>query len=305
MTLYASTDGENYSSLGSVYMPASPQDPAKFTYTFRLSEILKARYIRLSFSRQEMGWFFIDEISAYAYSADYEPEQDTVAQYYGDPTIETSEPSYWPESDADNNETINLALGVENIYVQHFSELEPEDAVASLNTPDPAVLTDGTHAGVSWDSSDVFRMTRGDGRRITLDLGHISAVERVEFDMLILTAWGVYPVGEVGVLVSENGTDWQSVATVWVDYGDATSEMLSFTADLGGVRPCPLCVPADADQGALRYERDRGLRDQVCARYRTARRTRALLGKRSERPLSRSRGLRRYRKHPLHADLPR
>lgn len=236
VTLYASTDGENYSSLGSVYMPASPQDPAKFTYTFRLSEILKARYIRLSFSRQEMGWFFIDEISAYAYSADYEPEQDTVAQYYGDPTIETSEPSYWPESDADYNETINLALGVENIYVQHFSELEPEDAVASLNTPDPAVLTDGTHAGVSWDSSDVFRMTRGDGRRITLDLGHISAVERVEFDMLILTAWGVYPVGEVGVLVSENGTDWQSVATVWVDYGDATSEMLSFTADLGGVR---------------------------------------------------------------------
>ena len=110
--------------------------------------------------------------------------------------------------------------------------------------------------GVSWDSSDVFRMTRGDGRRITLDLGHISAVERVEFDMLILTAWGVYPVGEVGVLVSENGTDWQSVATVWVDYGDATSEMLSFTADLGGVRRARDCVPADADQGALRYERD-------------------------------------------------
>lgn len=236
VTLYASADGESYTSLGAVYMPASPQDPAKFTYAFRLDETLKARYIRLAFSKQEAGWFFIDEISAYAYSADNAPEQGTVAQYYGDPTVPASEPSYWPETDADYDETLNLALGAEHIYVQHFSELEPEDAVPSLNTPDPAVLIDGTRAGVSWSGADTFRMTRGDGRRITIDLGHISAVERVAFDLLILTAWGVYPVGEVGVLVSENGADWQSVATVWVDYGDKTAEMLRFTADLGGVR---------------------------------------------------------------------
>ena len=236
VTLYASADGESYTSLGAVYMPASPQDPAKFTYAFRLDETLKARYIRLAFSKQEAGWFFIDEISAYAYSADNAPEQGTVAQYYGDPTVPASEPSYWPETDADYDETLNLALGAEHIYVQHFSELEPKDAVSSLNTPDPSILTDGTRVGASWDSADTFRMTRGDGRRITIDLGHISAVERVAFDLLILTAWGVYPVGEVGVLVSENGADWQSVATVWVDYGDKTAEMLRFTADLGGVR---------------------------------------------------------------------
>lgn len=193
VTLYASADGESYTSLGAVYMPASPQDPAKFTYAFRLDETLKARYIRLAFSKQEAGWFFIDEISAYAYSADNAPEQGTVAQYYGDPTVPAAEPSYWPETDADYDETLNLALGAEHIYVQHFSELEPEDAVPSLNTPDPAVLIDGTRAGVSWSGADTFRMTRGDGRRITIDLGHISAVERVAFDLLILTSWGVYP----------------------------------------------------------------------------------------------------------------
>ena len=107
-------------------MPASPQDPAKFTYAFRLDETLKARYIRLAFSKQEAGWFFIDEISAYAYSADNAPEQGTVAQYYGDPTVPAAEPSYWPETDADYDETLNLALGAEHIYVQHFSELEPD-----------------------------------------------------------------------------------------------------------------------------------------------------------------------------------
>lgn len=118
-------------------MPASPQDPAKFTYAFRLDETLKARYIRLAFSKQEAGWFFIDEISAYAYSADNAPEQGTVAQYYGDPTVPAAEPSYWPETDADYDETLNLALGAEHIYVQHFSELEPEDAVPSHQHPDP------------------------------------------------------------------------------------------------------------------------------------------------------------------------
>ncbi|MFR5866058.1 MAG: hypothetical protein ACLUFV_13470 [Acutalibacteraceae bacterium] len=143
-SLYASADGESYTSLGAVYMPASPQDPAKFTYAFRLDETLKARYIRLAFSKQEAGWFFIDEISAYAYSADNAPEQGTVAQYYGDPTVPASEPSYWPETDADYDETLNLALGAEHIYVQHFSELEPRTPFPR-STPRP-LHPDGRHA---------------------------------------------------------------------------------------------------------------------------------------------------------------
>ncbi len=234
-TLYASADGEEYTSIGVVYTPKTLGESTKYTFAFHLSQALKARYIRIMFSSQESGWFFIDEITAKAYSDDFEQQDTDAVNYYGDATIPFSQASYWDKNENDYNKRINLALCAEKIYVSHFSSIPVSDAVDSGNTLDVSVLTDGKKAAASWDSNGMFRMTRGDGRRITIDLGHISAVDTVKFDMLVQTDWGVLPINEISVGISENGTDWQAVSSVKTDVGNTTLAMLEFTANLGAV----------------------------------------------------------------------
>ena len=48
-TLYASTDGDEYTSLGTIYTPTTLSECEKYTYAFHLNQALKARYIRISF----------------------------------------------------------------------------------------------------------------------------------------------------------------------------------------------------------------------------------------------------------------
>lgn len=234
-TLYASVDGEEYTSIGVVYTPKTLGETTKYTFSFHLSQSLKARYIRIAFSAQASGWFFIDEITGKAYSDDFKQQDDDAVNYYGDATVPFSQASYWDKDESDYNDRINLALCVEKIYVSHFSSIPASNAVDGGNTIDVSVLTDGKRAAASWDSDGMFRMTRGDGRRITIDLCHISAVDTVKFDMLVQTDWGVLPIDEVSVGVSENGVDWQAVASVKIDAENKTKAMLELTADLGAV----------------------------------------------------------------------
>lgn len=229
-TLYASADGEEYTKLGTVYTPTKLSASEKYTYSFHLGSTLAARYIRISFTSQESGWFFIDEITAKAYSSDYQSDTTDSKSYYGNSDIPFAEPSYW---DAPGEEYINLALGAPRVYVSSFSAIPSSDANEECNTSDASLLVDGSKANATWDDKKMFRMTRGDGRRITVDLGHISAVDKVCFDMLVQTDWGVFPVGEVAVGISEDGVNWQSVASVKVDAGGKTSGRLNLTAELG------------------------------------------------------------------------
>lgn len=234
--IYASVDGTEYTKLGTIYTPTTLGDTAcKYTYAFHFDKALKARYIRLLFSSQECGWFFIDEITAKAYSSDFEASSGDAVNYYGDADIPFAEPSYWDDSEADLNERINLALKAPKVYVSHFSAIVDSSADDTGNTKDTSLLVDGKKASATWNDKLMFRMTRGDGRRITIDLGHISAIEEVRFDMLLQAEWGVMPVGEVGISISADGKNWQAVSSVKVDSEGKTSGMLKLTAELGAV----------------------------------------------------------------------
>lgn len=218
VTLYASEDGEEYIKLGTLLKPDGLNSVVKYTYSFKLQESVGIRYLRIVFSGLENVWFFIDEISAYSYSEENEPPAGTVNDYYGDEPLTETEPVYWPETDPDYDKTINLSASNAEVYVYALSAFEEADAENAQNTLDPSVLTDGVYSSPSWTGNGVFRMTRGDGREIVLDLGKISTVESVDFDLFYYVSWGIYPPDYVGVSVSENGVDWQGIATVRVTY---------------------------------------------------------------------------------------
>lgn len=108
--IYASVDGTEYTKLGTIFTPTTLGDTAcKYTYAFHFDKTLKARYIRLLFSSQECGWFFIDEITAKAYSSDFEAEGFEDCKSYGF-DISCLQPNYSFMSVPDDDRLDSAAL---------------------------------------------------------------------------------------------------------------------------------------------------------------------------------------------------
>jgi hypothetical protein len=229
--LFTSEDGKNYTRLGRVYMPSDVSETQKYVYVFRLQGVINTQYIQIKYGNPEKGFVFIDEVAAYVYDGGGS-EVTQVSDYY-EPFTPDANKTYWDEKEADYATKQNLAVG-KKFSIISFSSIDSTNAVEKQNSlPSNGVLTDGTYAEYAgWDRADVFRFTQGDGRQIIIDLEKICAVSEVKGDFLQQAVWGIRLPEAVGVSVSENGTDWQGVATV-----DITSEnkddikLVKFTAD--------------------------------------------------------------------------
>lgn len=232
LDVFVSKDGEKYIQVGRMFKPDDVSETQKYTYVFRFQGVISAQYIQIRYGSPESGFVFIDEIAAYVYDGGGN-DVTQVSDYYEPFTPDTNS-TYWDESEADYATRQNLALG-KKVSIISFSSFDSTNAIDKQNSkPDNGVLTDGKYAEyASWAGTDVFRFTQGDGRQIIIDLEKISAVSQVKGDFLQQTVWGVRLPEAVGISVSENGVDWQGVATVDITT-DNTSEIkfVPFTADL-------------------------------------------------------------------------
>ena len=62
-----STDGENFSWIGSVLAPAEVSGTEAYPFTLRLAGTVSARYIRYEIGAPSNTWLFIDEVTAVRY----------------------------------------------------------------------------------------------------------------------------------------------------------------------------------------------------------------------------------------------
>jgi hypothetical protein len=174
---------------------------------------------------------FVDEIYAYVYDGG-ESEVRQVYDYY-EPFTPDNNNTYWDASEADYATKQNLAVG-KKVSIISFSSIDSSNAIDKQNSlPSNGVLTDGNYAEyANWARTDVFRFTQGDGRQIIIDLGKISAVSEVKGDLLQQIEWGIRLPKAVGVSVSENGIDWQGVASVDIQTDNVNEiKFVKFTAD--------------------------------------------------------------------------
>jgi predicted small lipoprotein YifL len=230
--VYASDDGKSYSKLGKLIKPDDVSESQKYTYVFHLQGVIKTRYIQVKFSNPEKGFVFVDEIAAYTYDGGG-TEVRQIKDYYQS-FKPNSDTVYWDEKDADYTQKQNLALG-KKVSVVSFSSFNSTNANDKQNSlPDNGILTDGKYSEyASWDRTDVFRFTQGDGRQVIIDLEKVSAVSEVKGDLLQQSEWGIKPPSAIGVSVSVNGTDWQGVSTAEIKAENSESiMMIKFSADL-------------------------------------------------------------------------
>lgn len=231
--IYVSSDGENYTKLGKLFTPADVTVSQKYTYKFNLQGVVETRYLQIKLGSPEKLFIFVDEIAAYVYDgggSNIVPVND----YYTAFTPE-SNAAFWNETESDYSKKQNLALGKKTSVVS-FSALDTETANETLNClPESGILTDGQYAvSASWELGELFRMSHGDGRQLIIDLEKISAVSSVSGDVLQQAEWGIRAPKAIGVSISENGADWQGVATIDLAIeNDETIEMVKFTADFG------------------------------------------------------------------------
>lgn len=231
MDVYASDDGKNYTRLARLYKPDDVSEVQKYTFVFHLQGVISTQYLQIRFGDPEKGFVFIDEICAYVYDGG-DSEVKQVYDYY-EPFVPDTNNTYWDASEADYTKKQNLAVG-KKVSIISFSSIDSTNAVDKQNSlPSTGILTDGAYAeSANWARGDVFRFTQGDGRQIIIDLEKISAVSEVRGDLLQQVEWGIKLPSAVGVSVSENGVDWQGVATVDIQTDNINEvKFVKFTAD--------------------------------------------------------------------------
>ena len=239
VSVYAAGEDEEYILVGTLQTPTDLLDVQTYDYIFRFAREVDARYLRFDFSKQEFGWFFLGEISAYVYDEDYTETPDTVDDYYGDPFSGSDDNTSWDSNSESYTETDNLALG-KKVYIDSFSPIPADNADETNNSPleDAGVLTDGRNSGVAgWTAEGIFRFTRGEGRTVIIDLEHISGISSAGGSLVSFKSWGIFLPEAVIVSVSENGRDWQGMGKYDIDYESYGQEAtaLVFEVDFGCV----------------------------------------------------------------------
>ena len=150
VSVYAAGEDEEYILVGTLQTPTDLLEVQTYDYIFRFARVVDARYLRFDFSKQEFGWFFLGEISAYVYDEDYTETPDTVDDYYGDPFSGSDDNTYWDSNSESYTETDNLAIK-KKVYIDSFSPIPADNADETNNSPleDAGVLTDGRNSGVA------------------------------------------------------------------------------------------------------------------------------------------------------------
>ena len=211
-----STDGENFSWIGSVLAPAEVSGTEAYPFTLRLAGTVSARYIRYEIGAPSNTWLFIDELTAVRYGAGADgdgPTSGEVGDYYGDTNIpEITEPEYWDPSESDYAQERNLIAGLPQ-QIEQFAPFSAEVATTFYNSKeDAAILTDGKFAGqAAYSDPAYFRFTGGLGRTILYDLGRESAVSSFAGSFLYELSTAVGLPRRLLIKASQNGVDWQTI----------------------------------------------------------------------------------------------
>ena len=211
-----STDGENFSWIGSVLAPAEVSGTEAYPFTLRLAGTVSARYIRYEIGAPSNTWLFIDEVTAVRYGAGADgdgPTSGEVGDYYGDTDIpEITEPEYWDPSGSDYAQERNLIAGLPQ-QIEQFAPFSAEVATTFYNSKEDAViLTDGKFAGqAAYSDPAYFRFTGGLGRTILYDLGRESAVSSFAGSFLYELSTAVGLPRRLLIKASQNGVDWQTI----------------------------------------------------------------------------------------------
>ncbi len=209
-----STDGENFSWIGSVLAPAEVSGTEAYPFTLRLAGTVSARYIRYEIGAPSNTWLFIDEVTAVRYGAGADgPTSGEVGDYYGDTNIpEITEPEYWDPSESDYAQERNLIAGLPQ-QIEQLAPFSAEVATTFYNSKeDAAMLTDGKFAGqAAYSDPAYFRFTGGLGRTILYDLGRESAVSSFAGSFLYELSTAVGLPRRLLIKASQNGVDWQTI----------------------------------------------------------------------------------------------
>ena len=211
-----STDGENFSWIGSVLAPAEVSGTEAYPFTLRLAGTVSARYIRYEIGAPSNTWLFIDEVTAVRYGAGADgdgPTSGEVGDYYGDTDIpEITEPEYWDPSGSDYAQERNLIAGLPQ-QIEQFAPFSAEVATTFYNSKEDApILTDGKFAGqAAYSDPAYFRFTGGLGRTILYDLGRESAVSSFAGSFLYELSTAVGLPRRLLIKASQNGVDWQTI----------------------------------------------------------------------------------------------
>ena len=211
-----STDGENFSWIGSVLAPAEVSGTEAYPFTLRLAGTVSARYIRYEIGAPSNTWLFIDEVTAVRYGAGADgdgPTSGEVGDYYGDTDIpEITEPEYWDPSESDYTQERNLIAGLPQ-QIEQLAPFSAEVATTFYNSKeDAAMLTDGKFAGqAAYSDPAYFRFTGGLGRTILYDLGRESAVSSFAGSFLYELSTAVGLPRRLLIKASRNGVDWQTI----------------------------------------------------------------------------------------------
>ena len=211
-----STDGENFSWIGSVLAPAEVSGTEAYPFTLRLAGTVSARYIRYEIGAPSNTWLFIDEVTAVRYGAGADGDGPTSGEggdYYGDTNIpEITEPEYWDPSESDYAQERNLIAGLPQ-QIEQLASFSAEVATTFYNSKeDAAMLTDGKFAGqAAYSDPAYFRFTGGLGRTILYDLGRESAVSSFAGSFLYELSTAVGLPRRLLIKASQNGVDWQTI----------------------------------------------------------------------------------------------
>ena len=209
-----STDGENFSWIGSVLAPAEVSGTEAYPFTLRLAGTVSARYIRYEIGAPSNIWLFIDEVTAVRYGAGADgPTSGEVGDYYGDTNIpEITEPEYWDPSESDYAQERNLIAGLPQ-QIEQLAPFSAEVATTFYNSKeDAAMLTDGKFGGqAAYSDPAYFRFTGGLGRTILYDLGRESAVSSFAGSFLYELSTAVGLPRRLLIKASQNGVDWQTI----------------------------------------------------------------------------------------------
>ena len=126
----------------------------------------------------------------------------------------------------------NLSLG-KPYTVEYESPIE--HAYPAYTYKSETVLTDGKFTtNMSYSDSAFLELYRGTAVTVTIDLGELCAVSSVELRTLQSKAAGVYCARYVKVAVSENGTDFASVANLTDEKSvtDSSKKMITHKVEL-------------------------------------------------------------------------
>lgn len=157
-------------------------------------------------------------------------------KYYEQPRIVfTSEPSYWNENDDDYKLRKNLLRDAPYDIIPDVP-IDGKFRDAHFNTlASQGRLTDGVRAKVfTYCDPALNRFSRGAGRSIVFDLGHLSAVDSWSASMVYELSTLVTLPDEMTVYGSADGIGWKKLCTSTPPEPKFDNDRVVLTGDFGG-----------------------------------------------------------------------